>query len=101
MAEPISMQQATHSLVVRPGRFAFGEATPAHWIADKPELSQMINGASLVMPFLEPFLIASIQAARGQIADPALDADAAARPSCLRPGSPPFVDFRAGQKLRL
>lgn len=64
-------------LVVRPGRFAFGEDTPAQWIADKPELAQMINGASLVMPFLEPFLIASIQAARGQITDPALDADAA------------------------
>lgn len=63
-------------LQIRPGRFAFGEATPAHWIAGKPELSQMINGASLVMPFLEPFLIASIQAARGQITDPGIDADA-------------------------
>ncbi|WP_298284357.1 metal-dependent hydrolase, partial [Novosphingobium sp.] len=64
-------------LVVRPGRFVLDADTPAHWIADKPELAQMINGASLVMPFLEPFLIASIQAARGQITDPALDADAA------------------------
>ena len=68
---------AVTPLVVRPGRFAFGDDTPAHWIADKPELAQMMNGASLVMPFLEPFLIASIQAARGQITDPALDADAA------------------------
>lgn len=76
-SDPAMQKTAPAQLVVRPGRFAFGEATPAHWITDKPELAQMINGASLVMPFLEPFLIASIQAARGQITDPALNADAA------------------------
>jgi predicted metal-dependent hydrolase len=76
-AKPAARKTAPSPLVVRPGRFPFGETTPAHWIADKPELAQMINGASLVMPFLEPFLISSIQAARGHIADAALDADAA------------------------
>lgn len=63
-------------LSIRPGKFEFG-AVSAHWISDKPELSQMMNGASLVMPFLEPFLISSIQAARPQITDATLDAEAA------------------------
>ena len=75
--DPMKQRATSAQLVVRPGRFEFSDATSAHWIADKPELSQMINGASLVMPFLEPFLISSIQGARPQIADPHLDTDAA------------------------
>lgn len=75
--DPVPASATAAQIVVRPGRFAFGDATSAHWISDKPELSQMINGASLVMPFLEPFLISSIQAARTAITDPTLDFEAA------------------------
>lgn len=51
------------------------EATDGHWNAARPEFSQVVNAASLAMPYLEPYLIRSMRAARAQISDAALQAD--------------------------
>ena len=50
------------------------EATDGHWNAARPEFSQVVNSASLAMPYLEPYLIRSMRAARAQLSDPALQA---------------------------
>ncbi len=48
-------------IVVRRIPFEFPEDIEPHWKPDEPELSHMINGASLTMPYLEPFLIDSMR----------------------------------------
>lgn len=47
-------------ITVRQGAFEFPDDTDAHWIPSEPEFAQMINGASFVMPHLEPFLVATL-----------------------------------------
>ncbi len=59
-------------LVVRRIPFEFPDDIDPHWKRDEPELSHMINGASLIMPYLEPFLIDSIREATHRISDPRL-----------------------------
>lgn len=46
--------------------------TNRHWNKDRPEFSQIVNAASLAMPYLEPFLIRSMREARPEISDPVL-----------------------------
>lgn len=73
------MQDAAASpIIARRIPFDFPDDIPPHWIPGRPELSQMVNGASLTMPYLEPFLIRSIREALPRIADPRLRADAEA-----------------------
>ncbi|WP_421851914.1 metal-dependent hydrolase [Novosphingobium sp.] len=69
-------------ITVRQGAFAFADDTPAHWIPHAPELAQMINGASFVMPHLEPFLVATLGEAAKLIADPAVRREA--RDFCMQ-----------------
>lgn len=69
-------------ITVRAGAFDFPEDTPAHWIGHEPEFSQMINGASFVMPHLEPFLVATLGEAMQWISDP--DIRREARDFCLQ-----------------
>lgn len=59
-------------LVVRRIPFEFPDDIRPHWKADEPEWSHMVNGASLTMPYLEPFLIDSVREALGRIDDPVL-----------------------------
>lgn len=59
-------------LVVRRIAFEFPDDIDPHWKPDEPEWSHMINGASLTMPYLEPFLIDSMRDALRQIEDPAV-----------------------------
>lgn len=61
-------------LTVRKIPFEFPEDLEAHWNASKPEWSQMVNGASLVMPYLEPYLIRVVRMGMKQIDDPELRA---------------------------
>jgi predicted metal-dependent hydrolase len=56
-------------LVVRKIPFEFPDDIEPHWKRDDPELSHMINGASLTMPYLEPFLIDSIRDALRGVTD--------------------------------
>lgn len=58
--------------------FEFPDDINPHWHPAMPEWSHMINGASLTMPYLEPFLIKSIQEAITKISDPAVKAEAVA-----------------------
>ena len=69
-------------ITVRQGAFAFADETPAHWIPHAPELAQMINGASFVMPHLEPFLVATLGEAAKLIEDPAVRREA--RDFCMQ-----------------
>lgn len=69
-------------ITVRAGAFEFGEDTAAHWIPGEPEFAQMINGASFVMPHLEPFLVSTLGEAARRVADPAIKREA--RDFCLQ-----------------
>ncbi len=57
--------------VRRPG-FTYPASMPGHWNAQRPEFSHIVNAASLAMPYLEPYLIKTMRAAREHIADAAL-----------------------------
>jgi predicted metal-dependent hydrolase len=55
--------------------FPFIDSIDPVWNPEKPEWSHMVNGASLTMPYLEPFLIKNVREALEQIDDPALVED--------------------------
>ena len=63
------------AILVRRIPFAFDEGIKPVWHPDRPEWSHMVNGASLAMPYLEPFLIKTVTEALKQVKDPALKAD--------------------------
>jgi predicted metal-dependent hydrolase len=51
----------TEKLEVRKIPFDFDAVSNPIWNEKKPEWSHMVNGASLAMPYLEPFLIKSVR----------------------------------------
>ena len=57
---------------VRKVPFEFPDDLELIWHPDHHEWSQMLNGASLTMPYLEPFLIATLREAAPGISDPAI-----------------------------
>ncbi len=57
---------------VRKLKFSFPIEQGAHWNKKRPEFSQIVNAASLAMPYLEPYLIRSMRKARPLITDEAL-----------------------------
>lgn len=52
--------------------FEFPEDLDPMWIPDNPEFAAMVNGASLTMPYLEPFLIRTTREVIEQIDDPVI-----------------------------
>jgi predicted metal-dependent hydrolase len=56
-------------MTVRRIPFEFGDDMSPVWHPAQPEWSHMVNGASLAMPYLEPFLIRNVREALGQIRD--------------------------------
>lgn len=62
-------------MVRRSMAFEYPEDLHPHWKAASPEFSQMVNGLSLAMPFLEPYLIRTMGQAKREIADPEVLAD--------------------------
>lgn len=62
-------------ILVRQIPFAFDEGIDPIWHPDRVEWSHMVNGASLAMPYLEPFLIKTVSEALRQVSSPALKAD--------------------------
>lgn len=56
-------------MTVRRVPFAYRRETAAHWNAARPEFSQIVNSASLAMPYLEPYLIKTMREARPLITD--------------------------------
>jgi len=71
-------------LVVRRIPFEFPDDLEPHWNPSKPEWSHMVNGASLVMPYLEPYLIQCIRKGLPHIDDPELRA--VAKDYCAQEG---------------
>lgn len=62
-------------IIVRQVPFAFDEGIDPVWHPGRPEWSHMVNGASLTMPYLEPFLIKTVTEALKQVNSPALKGD--------------------------
>lgn len=62
-------------MTIRRMGFAYPPAMSGHWNAKRPEFSQIVNAASLAMPYLEPYLIRTMRAARPLIGDEALKTD--------------------------
>jgi len=56
-------------LVIRKIPFEFPDDLQPIWNPDQPEWSHMVNGGSLAMPYLEPFLIATVRDAMVEIDD--------------------------------
>lgn len=56
-------------------QFPWAEPLQAWWNPARPEFSQIVNAASLAMPFLEPYLIATMKKVRREITDVSLAAD--------------------------
>jgi len=65
-------------ILVRKVQFEYPADLDPHWNPARPEWSQAANAASLLMPYLEPYLIDAIRAAVPRIDDPALADEARA-----------------------
>lgn len=63
-------------ILVRRISFSYPDDLTAHWHPDKPEWSQMVNASSLLMPYLEPYLIEAIREAIPKITDEKLAEEA-------------------------
>lgn len=72
MPEEDNAPMQTDRMTIRRPSFAFAERASLDWHGASPEFSQIVNAASLAMPYLEPYLIATMRKARDQITDPAL-----------------------------
>ena len=59
----------SHAIEIRKIPFEFSDQIAPVWNPQQPEWSHMVNGASLVMPYLEPFLIKNLREAALQIED--------------------------------
>ena len=85
MESDVAIRRSDRSIqpiIVRQGAFDFPDDIAAHWIPSEPEFAQMINGASFVMPHLEPFLVATLAEAGRAITDP--DIRREARDFCMQ-----------------
>ncbi|WP_420426635.1 metal-dependent hydrolase [Algiphilus sp.] len=58
--------------------FDFPDDIDPNWKADDPEFCAMVNGASLTMPYLEPFLIKTVRETARHIDDPRVQEEAKA-----------------------
>lgn len=65
-------------IVVRRVGFKFPDDLDPVWNAEQPEWSHMVNGMSLTMPYLEPFLIKSVASAIDQTTNDQVRASAKA-----------------------
>ncbi len=64
-----------HAIEVRKVPFEFADATRPVWNSSQHEWSHMVNGASLTMPYLEPFLNRTMREALVRVDDPSLRED--------------------------
>lgn len=64
------------SIKVRKLTFEYPDDITAHWNPAHPEWSQVVNASSMLMPYLEPFLIDSVREAMPRITDPEILAEA-------------------------
>lgn len=57
----MSDKKTAQGILVRKVQFEFPSDFQAHWNPDDPALSQLINGTSLLLPYMEPFISDSIR----------------------------------------
>jgi predicted metal-dependent hydrolase len=67
--------KCVEAIVVRPFAFEFPEDLDPIWAPDNVSRSLLFNGFSLVMPYLEPFLVKTMREALERVDDPELVAD--------------------------
>ncbi len=67
--------ESAREMQIRRMPFEFPDEIDPHWNPRLPEWSHMANGASLAMPFLEPYLIRTLRKAGELIDSEALKAD--------------------------
>ena len=70
--ETISEQKTLQEILVRKVQFGFPEDFKPCWNPAKPVFSQLANGAFLLLPYMEPFIIDDIRQASKHLTDPAL-----------------------------
>ncbi len=71
-------KKTAQGIEVRKISFPFPSDFRAHWQPDDPALSQLINGTSLFLPSMEPFIIDAVRQASEHISDPELRNEAKA-----------------------
>lgn len=81
------------NIPIRRMDFEFPENTDLVFVEDDPELSYLFVGSWMMLPYLEPFLIRTVQAALPQITDPTLKEEGIR--FCAQEGQ----HFRQHQKL--
>jgi predicted metal-dependent hydrolase len=74
----MSEKKTTQGIVVRKVQFEFPPDFQPHWNPADPALSQLVNGTSIMLPYMEPFIIDSIRQASKHITDPDLQKEAKA-----------------------
>ncbi|MFK7733214.1 MAG: metal-dependent hydrolase [Pseudomonadales bacterium] len=62
-----SNEHSAVEMIVRKMPFEFPDDIAPHWHPKRPEWSHMVNGASLAMPYLEPYLIRTMRKAIAEI----------------------------------
>lgn len=72
----MAQRKTPAGILVRRIAFRWPDDLRAHWDAKRPEWSQMVNAASLLMPYLEPYLIEAIRDALPHIRDDKLAEEA-------------------------
>ena len=72
----MSARKTPAGILIRRISFTYPDDLRAHWSRARPEWSQMVNGASLLMPYLEPYLIEAIRDALPRITDEKLAEEA-------------------------
>lgn len=65
----MTVRKSPAGILVRRIAFEYPDDLKAHWHPTRPEFSQMVNGSSLLMPYLEPYLIQGIRDALPRITD--------------------------------
>ena len=70
-----TVQLHGRTLLVRKIPFDFSNGTGAIWNKARPEWNHMLNGGSLTMPYLEPFLIRNAREALKHVTDQQLKED--------------------------
>lgn len=76
--ENLNEKKTPQGILVRKMPFEFTRDFRPHWHPRDPALSQLINGTSILLPYMEPFIIDAIREASKLITDPALQKEAKA-----------------------
>lgn len=75
MSNNLNLDGQAGRMTLRRMPFVYALSPAAHWNKQKPEFSQVVNAASMAMPYLEPYLIRTMRKARAKITSPKLQQD--------------------------